>query len=257
MRLRALIAFFKDLIDVLPSRTAPEWSETDGLEPGKPTVILVCGFGATRRNLKVMRRRFCRDGFNVIVLALDWSNVEDGVTGFYRMAENLASIVLGLRKRSDLSTMPVYLLAHSAGGLVARYYIQRLGGFHYCNGLITLGTPHRGTWVAILGFGTHLVLKARCLFQMLPVSRFVRSINRTPFPEGFEYLSISSPHDLLCRPFRARLPRSWSKLASVKSATVPGLSHSGLLLSKRVYQLCFDRFSGIDQQKQVEVKAIV
>jgi hypothetical protein len=46
----------------------------------------------------------------------------------------------------------VVLLAHSMGGLVARYWLGPLGGYPWCKSLITLGTPHRGapkalTWL--------------------------------------------------------------------------------------------------------------
>jgi triacylglycerol lipase len=238
VKLWPYLAFLNDLIDVLPTRTVPEWTEVQRLEPGRPTVILVSGFGATRRNLAVIRRRFVRDGFNVLVIAMDWSNLSDGLRGFYRMAEMLASTVIALRKRADLRGQPIYLVAHSAGGLVARYYVQRLGGFHYCQALVTLGTPHRGTWLALLGFVTHLALKARCLIQMLPISRFVRAINRTRFPQDFLFLSVSSPQDFMCRPFMARLPRRWTDRPQVHAVALAGVSHSGFLLSKRVYALC-------------------
>lgn len=38
----------------------------------------------------------------------------------------------------------VVVLAHSMGGLVARYWLGPLGGWPLCRALITLGTPHRG-----------------------------------------------------------------------------------------------------------------
>ncbi|HZM79599.1 MAG TPA: hypothetical protein VFC19_28030 [Candidatus Limnocylindrales bacterium] len=38
----------------------------------------------------------------------------------------------------------VVLLAHSLGGVVARYWLGPLGGHPWCKALITLGTPHRG-----------------------------------------------------------------------------------------------------------------
>jgi Lecithin:cholesterol acyltransferase len=38
----------------------------------------------------------------------------------------------------------VIILAHSMGGLVARYWLGPLHGARYCRALITLGTPHRG-----------------------------------------------------------------------------------------------------------------
>jgi hypothetical protein len=38
----------------------------------------------------------------------------------------------------------VVILAHSMGGLVARFWLGPLRGARYCRALITLGTPHRG-----------------------------------------------------------------------------------------------------------------
>ncbi|MCX4750401.1 hypothetical protein OG455_33665 [Kitasatospora sp. NBC_01287] len=38
----------------------------------------------------------------------------------------------------------VVIVAHSMGGLVARYWLGPLGGWRLCRSLITLGTPHRG-----------------------------------------------------------------------------------------------------------------
>jgi pimeloyl-ACP methyl ester carboxylesterase len=38
----------------------------------------------------------------------------------------------------------VVVVAHSMGGLVARYWLGPLGGWPKCRALITLGTPHRG-----------------------------------------------------------------------------------------------------------------
>lgn len=38
----------------------------------------------------------------------------------------------------------VVVVAHSMGGLVARYWIGPLDGWRFCRALLTLGTPHRG-----------------------------------------------------------------------------------------------------------------
>ncbi|MBA2694291.1 MAG: hypothetical protein H0U62_00225 [Actinobacteria bacterium] len=38
----------------------------------------------------------------------------------------------------------VIVVAHSMGGLVARFWLGPLGGARYCDLLLTLGTPHRG-----------------------------------------------------------------------------------------------------------------
>ncbi len=131
-----------------------------------------------------MRRRLRKDGFNVIVLSLDWNSLSDTFRGLYPMSEKLSSIALRIRKEKGFRRTKIFLVAHSAGGLVARYYVQLLGGSHYCDGLITLGTPHSGTWVAALGLLTHLILKAGCLIHMLPISKFIKKINAVPLLEA-------------------------------------------------------------------------
>lgn len=45
----------------------------------------------------------------------------------------------------------VVFLCHSMGGLVARHYVERLGGHEITRRLITLGTPHRGSVAALAG----------------------------------------------------------------------------------------------------------
>jgi len=42
----------------------------------------------------------------------------------------------------------ISILAHSMGGLIARYYMTKLGGTGRVSKLITLGTPHHGTPIA-------------------------------------------------------------------------------------------------------------
>ena len=42
----------------------------------------------------------------------------------------------------------VHVIGHSLGGLIARYYVQRLGGDSQVHTLVTLGTPHHGTQLA-------------------------------------------------------------------------------------------------------------
>ena len=55
-----------------------------------------------------------------------------------RLAEALDPLVASWPGR------PVLVVAHSMGGLVARYWAGVEGGWRHCRALITLGTPHRG-----------------------------------------------------------------------------------------------------------------
>jgi Lecithin:cholesterol acyltransferase len=81
----------------------------------------------------------------------------------------------------------VVVVAHSMGGLVARYWMGPMGRWPWCRGLITLGTPHRGApkaldwWVngaRVLGVqlsrATRLLRDWPSVAQLLPRYRAVR-----------------------------------------------------------------------------------
>jgi hypothetical protein len=53
------------------------------------------------------------------------------------------------RTYSGATDAKVILLAHSMGGLVARYYLEVLEGWQGCKALITFGTPYRGSASAL------------------------------------------------------------------------------------------------------------
>lgn len=207
------------------------------LHPGAPTVVIVSGFTAPRRSLSVIRRRLKRDGFNVLAMSLDWQSLTGGMTGFGGPALELSNRVRKLTTEMNVPPEKIFLVAHSAGGLVARYYIQRLGGSQHCRGLMTLATPHRGTWLAVAGFGTHFVVKARCLLQLVPGSGFLRKLNGFPYPENFPLISIYSREDNICPPRCSRLPKGWLKLPEVRTEEMRQLSHSDFLLRKRAYRV--------------------
>ena len=73
----------------------------------------------------------------------------------------------------------VILLGHSMGGLVARYYLEVLGGREYCKALFTFATPHRGSVESIesLANGTK--------FAGINLDAVVRS-----FPSNYQLLPI-------------------------------------------------------------------
>lgn len=52
--------------------------------------------------------------------------------------------------RRVIGDVPIVIIAHSMGGLVARYYVECLGGKEHVGHLITMGTPHFGTPKSIL-----------------------------------------------------------------------------------------------------------
>jgi len=112
------------------------------------------------------------------------------------------------------------MLGHSMGGLVARAYLQRFGGARVA-GLMTLGTPHQGSRLAVLGFGEN----AR---QMRPGSTWLQSVARPP--AVVETTVIYSPHDNFV------MPQACLELPGTESRVVGGVGHLAMLYSPRVAQ---------------------
>ncbi|MGH3912999.1 MAG: esterase/lipase family protein [Pseudonocardiaceae bacterium] len=63
---------------------------------------------------------------------------------FRRSVQEAAEVVDRAVSEAQGAARGVVVVAHSLGGLVARYWIGPLRGWRHCHVLITLGTPHRG-----------------------------------------------------------------------------------------------------------------
>jgi pimeloyl-ACP methyl ester carboxylesterase len=87
-------------------------------------------------------------------------------------------------------------ICHSMGGLVARWYIDRLGGAEVTRRLITLGTPHRGALNALDQLGNG-VKKGIGPFK-LSLTNFARSLPALHqlLPE-YACIEKSGPNDLV------------------------------------------------------------
>lgn len=75
------------------------------------------------------------------------------------------------RSFSGKADAKLWLVCHSMGGLVARYFCEHLGGAEVTRELITIGTPHRGSAKAL-----EYLVNGMNLFGVFGVSRFVRSL---------------------------------------------------------------------------------
>ena len=88
------------------------------------------------------------------------------------------------RQRQRHPDARLVLIGHSMGGLVARYFIEVLGGWRDTKMLITLGTPHRGS-VKALDFLANGLRKRLGPFTLLDLSALIRS-----FPSAHQLLPI-------------------------------------------------------------------
>jgi pimeloyl-ACP methyl ester carboxylesterase len=89
------------------------------------------------------------------------------------------------REAKGAGDAKVILIGHSMGGLVARYYLEALGGWPYCRALITFGTPYRGSVNAVsyLANGykqlfmdlTEVMRSMPSVYQLLPIYKMLKT----------------------------------------------------------------------------------
>jgi triacylglycerol lipase len=116
---------------------------TDLAAAGTP-ILLVHGIMDNRSVFTVFRRSLHRRGFGA-VHTMNYSVL----TGDVRTAAHaLRGQVEQLLEQTGADR--VHLVGHSLGGVIARYYVQRMGGSAHVDTLVTLGSPHTGTLTAHL-----------------------------------------------------------------------------------------------------------
>ncbi len=129
-----------------PIRQGPQLSEAvsgDWLTEQhiqQPLVVFVHGFTANGDYFRRMARFFAGSGFSVAVFDYD------SYVGIDRAGEQLAKVLVPYR--DAIQPRGMVLVAHSMGGLVARFFLQYAAGPELSpliRGLCTLGTPHGGT----------------------------------------------------------------------------------------------------------------
>jgi pimeloyl-ACP methyl ester carboxylesterase len=122
-------------------------------------------------------------------------------------AEELARYVAGVKRATGAQA--VDLIAHSMGGLVSRYYIDRLMGGRDVAQLIMLGSPHGGTSCANLPASLGLYLPATVELRPVYLAEvFNRQITRrhgvpfhllagNPIIKSFQAPCTATPSDLV------------------------------------------------------------
>jgi pimeloyl-ACP methyl ester carboxylesterase len=159
------------------------------LEAAGTPILLVHGIMDNRSVFTVFRRSLRRRGFGA-VHAVNYSLF----TGDIRTAAHqLGSHVEQLRERTGAEK--VHIVGHSLGGMIARYYVQRMGGAAAVDTLVTLGSPHGGTLTA------HL-LPTPLARQLRPGSDLIEELRR-PAPRcATRFLVVWSRMDQMVIPQR-------------------------------------------------------
>ncbi len=102
----------------------------------------------------------------------------------------------------------------SMGGLVTRYYVQRLGGINRVQRFIAISSPHSGTWMAYTLWGKGCI-------QMRPGSAFLEDLNRdAALLEKLNFTSIWTDWDFII------VPASSSQISAAKEVKLSVFAHA-------------------------------
>jgi triacylglycerol lipase len=186
--------------------------------PRRP-VILVHGWVHNRSAFLLMQRALRRGGLGP-VHTFEYPSVTSDLN---RVARRLAAVVE--RAVEHASADSCVLIGHSMGGLVARQYVQELGGDRFVDTVVTMGTPHRGTYNAWLGFGL-------AIEQCRPGSPYLTALERSARPGLARWVSYYSDLDFMVTPaVSAKLTTPGLDAINVR---IRDVGHLSLLLSRSV-----------------------
>lgn len=190
----------------------------DGPTAAMP-VILVHGWIHNRSAFLGMARALRRHGFRH-VHAVDYNPLAYGIAELAGLLAAEVDRVLGATGAGK-----VMIVGHSMGGIVSRYYVQQLGGHQVVDTVITLGSPHRGTYAAHVGVGVAAA-------QLVPGSPLLRQLEASARLGDVRWIAVYSDLDLLILPaVNAKLVHPALRAHNVR---VTDLGHLSLLLSGQV-----------------------
>lgn len=177
-------------------------------------VVLIHGLDDTAAKFQALKPFLARQGWAVHDLTLTPSNGSVGL-------EHLAQQVFHYIEATFAPDQPIDLVGFSMGGIVSRYYVQRLGGLQRTHRLVTIASPHNGTWVAYLRPNIGAAQMRRQSAFLSELNRDVERLNQ------INVTSIWTPYDLMI------VPAQSSQLPIGKEIQLPVLNHSWMVYDPR------------------------
>lgn len=155
--------------------------------PSRNPVLLVHGIWDRGTIFQTMATALKQQGWSTYDLDLEPNN---GDAPLEALGQQVADYI----EQNFEPDTPLDLVGFSMGGIVSRYYVQRLKGLARVQRFITLSSPHRGTWTAYGSF------RPGCV-QMRPGSPFLTDLNRDlQLLDRINFTSIWTPLDGMILP---------------------------------------------------------
>jgi triacylglycerol lipase len=191
-------------------------------------VVLVPGYGGGTAGLAVLAGRLREAGRQAIVVRMP--DATGDLAGQARVLD-------GYVERSlDGGAPSVDVVGYSAGGVVARLWVQRHDGAAKARRVVTLGSPHHGAELAAAGAAAAPGGCPLACQQLVPGSRLLAGLT-SPVPVPPQWLSLWTVQDETVRP--ADSARLAGALNLPVQSICPGLrvSHGQLPTDPVVTQL--------------------
>ncbi len=194
------------------------------VEAAGTPIILVHGIVDNRSVFTLLRRGLRRRGFGRVV-TVNYSSL----TGDVRvLADRLGAVVDQVCEETGYER--VHVVGHSLGGLVARYYVQRMGGDARVHTLVTLGSPHEGTLPAY-------ALPHPLVRQLRPGSDVVRELAGPAQGCRTRFVAVWSDLDQMVVPKRSA--QIVHPDLNARNVFVRGVGHLSLPVDGRVvHEIC-------------------
>lgn len=217
MFLRELGAFFLLFTVVMPFERFFMAADRVGRSAdGRLPLLLIHGYQCNRGFWFELRGRLARAGWQVGTISLD--PVFNDIDGYVEQVSRRIDEVC-----TAAGTEQLILVGHSMGGLVARAYLRRHGNGKVAK-LVTLGSPHHGSRLAVLGLGEN----GR---QMVPGSAWLAGLGApgaVPLPPTASLYSCQDNYVM---------PQDSSVLEGAKVVPLAGIGHLEMAFSKEIERL--------------------
>jgi len=196
-------------------------------------IVLIHGVVDNRSAFAVLRRTLRRRGYGRITTVnySPWTaNMQEAARQLSRHIELVCA---------QTGYEHVAIVGHSLGGLIARYYVQCLGGDSRVNTVVTLGSPHAGSHFARL-------VPARVIKQLRPGSEVMQEL-AAPSRCTTRFVAIYSDRDEFV------LPNSNARIEhpdlDVRHYRVHGVGHLALLVDREVVHTVADALHEAEARK--------
>ena len=183
---------------------------------GYPPLVLVHGLGGNRGAWLPLRTFMKLHGHKrIYAFGYEKGTIEQHAVG-------LKQFIMDILETTG--EKQVDIVAHSLGGIVSRYAIQRLGISAKVRTLVTLATPHGGTYAATYA-NTPLTKPLR------PESEMIRDLNSDGLSgHKVHFITISSDQDVYV------LPHEMMMHSDAENVFIEKISHSQHLFAPKVFR---------------------